>query len=172
MAGRHACGAGRRCRDAAAADAVHAADVAADVPADVTVHEWGTFTTVAGEDGRAVEWLPLGGPVDLPCFVYSFNRLGKISIPFNGAVPDYTTARRTLKGTVRMETPVLYFYATRPAIVDVSVQFRRGMFSEWYPRAVVSVPPNYMHLSRPGLTEADSNGFDVLEERAHPAEQA
>src|SRR5688572_26990157 len=94
---------------AGAADGVGAA--VADAADDITVHEWGTFTTVAGEDGRAVEWLPLGGPVDLPCFVISLNPLGKINIPFNGAVPDYTTTRRTLKGTVRMETPVLYFYS-------------------------------------------------------------
>ena len=33
------------------------------------VHEWGTFTSVAGENGQAVDWLPLSGPSDLPCFV-------------------------------------------------------------------------------------------------------
>jgi len=26
---------------------------------DLTAHEWGTFTAIAGKDGRAVEWLPL-----------------------------------------------------------------------------------------------------------------
>ena len=35
----------------------------------LTVHEWGTFTAIAGEDGQPVRWLPLGGPNDLPCFV-------------------------------------------------------------------------------------------------------
>ena len=124
----------------------------------MTVHEWGTFTTVAGEDGSAVQWLPLGGPVDLPCFVYSFNRLFKVAIPEGRPVPDYTTARRTLKGTVRMETPVLYFYSARPAVVDVSVQFRKGMFSEWYPDAAVQLPSQYTFLSRPGLTDAESTG--------------
>ena len=29
---------------------------------DLTVHEWGTFTAIAGTDGRAIEWLPLGLP--------------------------------------------------------------------------------------------------------------
>ena len=135
-----------------------AAASAATVAPDVTVHEWGTFTTVAGADGRAVEWLPLGGPIDLPCFVYSFSRMLKIGVPPGVPTPDYTTARRTLKGTVRMETPVLYFYATRPAVVDVSVQFRRGLFSEWYPDALVALPHHYMTLSRPGLTPAESTG--------------
>src|SRR5205809_6439023 len=36
---------------------------------NVTVHEWGTFTSVAGMDGEAVEWLPLEGQTDLPSFV-------------------------------------------------------------------------------------------------------
>ncbi|HKP10993.1 MAG TPA: hypothetical protein VJZ91_02745, partial [Blastocatellia bacterium] len=36
----------------------------------LTVHEWGTFTAIAGRDGRPVEWRPLVGPSDLPSFVY------------------------------------------------------------------------------------------------------
>src|SRR5690349_19815621 len=35
----------------------------------LTVHEWGTFTSVAGADGQSVDWTPLSGPQDLPCFV-------------------------------------------------------------------------------------------------------
>jgi hypothetical protein len=27
----------------------------------LTAHEWGTFTSVAGPDGQAVEWSPLTG---------------------------------------------------------------------------------------------------------------
>ncbi len=63
----------------------------------LTVHEWGTFTSIAGADGAAAEWLPQAGPSDLPCFVERnrFNIKGRLS------------------GTVRMETPVLYFYAAR-----------------------------------------------------------
>ncbi|PYR99403.1 MAG: hypothetical protein DMG12_20655 [Acidobacteria bacterium] len=38
----------------------------------VTVHEWGTFTSIAGEDGTAIAWRTYGGPTDLPCFVNSF----------------------------------------------------------------------------------------------------
>jgi hypothetical protein len=41
---------------------------------DFTAHEWGTFTAIAGKDGRAVEWSLLGVPrlppsTDLPQFV-------------------------------------------------------------------------------------------------------
>ena len=64
-------------------------------PAGLVVHEWGTFTSVAGEDGAAVEWVPPHGPQDLPCFVDR--------VQFNG--------KGWLPATVRMETPVLYFYS-------------------------------------------------------------
>jgi hypothetical protein len=45
---------------------------------DLTVHEWGTFTAIAGKDGRAAEWLPLGLPryppsTDPPQFVEHIN---------------------------------------------------------------------------------------------------
>jgi hypothetical protein len=85
---------------------------------DLTVHEWGTFTTVAGPDGRAIDWLPLGGPSDLPCFVNYFGDKRSVSVKTltRGAslALDYKTARAQLRGPVRMETPVLYFYSSRP----------------------------------------------------------
>jgi hypothetical protein len=88
----------------------------------LVVHEWGTFTSVAGEDGHAVEWLPLRAPDDLPCFV---EHLG---LDFKG----------TLAAKVRMETPVLYFYAPRAMQVDVAVRFNRGVVTEWFPHAAVT----------------------------------
>jgi len=92
-------------------------------PARLVVHEWGTFTSIAAEDGSAVEWLPGGGPQDLPCFVERtrFDRLKGI-----------------LAGTVRMETPVLYFYAPEATTVNVAVGFNNGLITEWFPRAEVT----------------------------------
>jgi len=91
-------------------------------PLELTVHEWGTFTSIAGADGRAVEWLPLAGPADLPSFVETITNRLKVS----------------LSGTVRMETPVLYFYAPREATVSVNVRFPQGTLTEWFPHAVVT----------------------------------
>src|SRR6185295_4264802 len=63
-------------------------------PGTLTVHEWGTFTTVAGPDGLAVDWLPLGGPIDLPCFVEHFQDRRNIKLAPNQPLPvDYATAR-------------------------------------------------------------------------------
>ena len=83
-------------------------------------HEWGTFTSIAGESGQAVEWLPLNGTDDLPSFVEHFRATG-----FKAGV----------LGTIRMETPVLYFYSSHDVTVDVSVSFFHGLITEWYPRA-------------------------------------
>jgi hypothetical protein len=53
---------------------------------------------------------------------------------------------------VRMETPVLYFYAPQETSVGVKVSFDKGVMSEWYPQATVP-PPNF---SRPLATTVGS----------------
>jgi hypothetical protein len=92
-------------------------------PDGLVVHEWGTFTSIADDEGEAVDWLPLQGPSDLPCFVERYRNL---------------PVKPGLAGTVRMETPVLYFYAPAETTVEVSVRFRQGLITEWFPRASVT----------------------------------
>jgi hypothetical protein len=110
----------------------------------VVVHEWGTFTTIAGEDGQAINWVPLGGPTDLPCFVEHYkNRLFKVILSPDEEAPvpiDYAAARSSLVGKVRMETPVLYFYSPSEATVSVRVRFPQGLMTEWYPAATATQP--------------------------------
>lgn len=117
-------------------------------PAPLTVHEWGTFTSIAGPDGQAMQWLPLGGPTDLPCFVQTYqNRQVKAVIPQDaGALLDYEQARTGLRGTVRMETPVLYFYTDRATTALVSVGFTQGLFTEFYPSAQVKQIGSYANI--------------------------
>ena len=86
----------------------------------LTAHEWGTFTSIAGKDGQAAYWLPLTGSTDLPAFVEHLQ------------TPDF---KGGLRGTVRMETPVLYFYTNRATTVSVRVSFSQGLITEWYPHA-------------------------------------
>ena len=109
-------------------------------PSSLAVHEWGTFTSVAGVDGKPMAWLPLGGPNDLPCFVeYYQNRLFKSFNPLVVGSPlDYNKARGQLLGSIRMETPVLYFYAPKREAVSVRVAFPHGFVTEWYPKATVN----------------------------------
>lgn len=110
-------------------------------PDGLIAHEWGTFTTVAGRNGRAVDWLPLGGPSDLPCFVDRYTNLGIKGLRPNTPLRrlTYDAARATLWGKVRMETPVIYFYSPNNlSRVDVTVRFPRGLMTEWYPPAIVA----------------------------------
>lgn len=86
----------------------------------LTAHEWGTFTSIAARDGHAAEWLPLTGSTDLPTFVEHFQ------------TPEF---KGGLRGRVRMETPVLYFYTNRPTTLSVHVSFAQGLITEWYPHA-------------------------------------
>lgn len=107
--------------------------LAATEESNLTVHEWGTFTSIAGADGHAVEWRPLTGPSDLPCFVTALNPSSVKVAPQNG-IPG-------ILAKVRMETPVLYFYSPTDATVRVTVTFPHGVFSEWYPQAKVAPTP-------------------------------
>ena len=95
----------------------------------VTVHEWGTFTTIADGAGGTEPWSPLGGASDLPCFVAHLNGLQYKTMPALPAAPATQTV------TVRMETPVLYFYSPRKTTVSVGVDFPNGLITEWYPTA-------------------------------------
>jgi len=87
---------------------------------ELTVHEWGTFTSICGKDGRAIAWLPLTGSTDLPSFVEHLRE------------PNF---KGGLRGTIRMETPVMYFYSPREATVSVRVSFAKGLITEWYPHS-------------------------------------
>jgi hypothetical protein len=105
--------------------------LAAILPADNTliVHEWGTFTSVAGEDGAALEWRPLAAEDDLPSFVY-----GPGDLADGAGVRHDPHLKADLSALVRMETPVIYFYAKNPLEVSVRVAFPQGKVTEWYPR--------------------------------------
>ena len=83
------------------------------------VHEWGTFTTITRGDGKDLLWHPLVAASELPGFVTDIRGKSKVD----------------LRATVRMETPVLYFYANAPMSIDAAVQFRGGTMTEWYPQA-------------------------------------
>ena len=105
----------------------------------LVVHEWGTFTSVAGSDGASLDWRPLAGPSDLPSFVYDISgspkglRHGR-SVELCDHDPK-EQGKCCATGTIRMETPVLYFYSDRETTVSVKVDFPKGKITEWYPAA-------------------------------------
>jgi hypothetical protein len=115
-------------------------------PSDLTVHEWGTFTSVAGEDGSAVDWDALGCKDDLPGFVNDFG---------------YRGFKWQLTGTVRMETPVMYFYSSRELDAHVKVAFPHGLITEWYPQAEYEVYQRSRVDGTMRRLAANLNGIDT-----------
>jgi hypothetical protein len=127
-------------------DMLPAADGGEATVKGLTVHEWGTFTSVAGPDGTAIDWLPAGGPTDLPCFV-SVSGAGP-----KGLILAEQGGRANV-AKVRMETPVLYFYSPEEQSVNVKVSFPRGLMTEWYPGTATLSPNIYeTHKAFPKLT--------------------
>src|SRR5215468_9449905 len=108
-----------------------------DPGAGLVAHEWGTFTSVAGADGHAVIWRPL----DLGKLRFVENpKPGSAEIDYHSReLPSFVETlhfgvfKQSLPATIRMETPVLYFYSQRPTGVSVSVKFAKGLITEWYP---------------------------------------
>ncbi len=123
-----------------------AAEIRATQPSDLTIHEWGTFTSVAGEDGSTLDWDVLGGRDDLPSFV---NNMGYRCIKFR------------LTGTVRMETPVLYFYSPRALDARVRVALPKGLITEWYPQAEHQIDQQSKTGGRVYRLEPNLNGIDT-----------
>jgi hypothetical protein len=113
---------------------------------ELTVHEWGTFTSVAGEDGSALDWDALGCKDDLPTFVNNFG---------------YHGFKWTLRGTVRMETPVIYFYSQQSIDAHVRVMFPHGLITEWYPRADYEVQQTDRASGSARKLAADLSGIDT-----------
>lgn len=127
-------------------DIISSLPLGATQAADLTVHEWGTFTSVAGEDGSAIDWDTLGCKDDLPGFVNDFG---------------YRGFKWRLQGTVRMETPVMYFYTPREVEAHVQVAFPKGLITEWYPAADYQVYQTSGAGSSPHRLPANINGIDT-----------
>jgi hypothetical protein len=117
-------------------------------PQKFVVHEWGTFSSYSGSDGKQLKFYP--DDRDLPEFVVSRHRNVK------GGLADVY---------VSLETPVLYFYTDRDRTVSVQVDFPKGLMTDWYPEA--SRPPEQrirwddlkvLAQDRPSLVEERGTG--------------
>jgi hypothetical protein len=107
---------------------------------DYVAHEWGTFTSVQGSDGELILWNPFV-ETDLPEFVYTRER----PCPMTPELQRMVALQRLLLKSSnhwlqRMETPVIYFHAREDFTVNVSVDFPKGLITEWYPAASVFGP--------------------------------
>ena len=102
------------------------------------VHEWGTFTSLQDEAGKAIGGINTDDE-PVPPFVHrlaSFALLRPTDIPaffFQGAPSCHPDV------TMRLETPVMYFHppssGVRSAIASVRVTFHGGWLTEFFPAA-------------------------------------
>ncbi len=110
------------------------------VPTGYTVHEWGTFTSVFGSDGTMLPGLEIEEE-SLPPFVYAHDGMnGRLQLPSvtKSTAPSFLIMakgyQRPLHNvTIKMETPVLYFYSPKKIDAHVRVDFKGGSISQWYP---------------------------------------
>ena len=97
-------------------------------PPAYTLHEWGTFTSVSGSDGVLLPGLEAEEEA-LPRFVESHAGMANGRSPFSKG-----WSRPLSNVTIKMETPVIYFYTPAAFAAHVEVGFRGGSISQWYPR--------------------------------------
>jgi hypothetical protein len=104
----------------------------------MTIHEWGTFTALQDADGRQLGGINIDDE-PVPEFVHNLRR-DLLRRP--QALHQYDMKGAPMRHphiTLRLETPVLYFYppegAKTPTMMDVRVDFRGGWLTEFYPFA-------------------------------------
>jgi hypothetical protein len=104
----------------------------------LTLHEWGTFTSLQDESGRT-----LGGintdDEPVPSFCHDLD--GMLILGQNEIPPVFGKGIRACHPdvTMRLETPVIYFHppagASVPLTASVKVAFRGGWLTQFYPAA-------------------------------------
>lgn len=153
------------------------------------MHEWGTFTTVSGSDGGMLSGLHIEEE-HLPPFVYShmgmnpqpnslYATLNRASLNRNQVLVAQTADKvvipmPAMKGmpraalanvTVKMETPVIYFYGDDTPKVHVKVGFHGGTISQWYPQRSSGDTPNKLSGSKLKISEGlakSLNGREMI----------
>jgi hypothetical protein len=93
------------------------------------VHEWGTDTVVVGSNGSLQRGLH-HEEEDLPAFVY--DRMKSGTLLGSASSPSVT---------IKMETPVTYFYSPTALSVTARVNFPKGVLTQWYPAVKEFRPP-------------------------------
>ncbi len=94
------------------------------------LHEWGTFTSVSGSDGILLGGLQIEEE-RLPTFVYALDGMQNTGPGFS---KGFRSQRPLRNVTIKMETPVIYFYSDKPFHAHVEVGFNGGAISQWYPQ--------------------------------------
>lgn len=94
-------------------------------------HEWGTFTSLRSSNGTVLSGLEREEEA-LPAFVNNLTFSYRVETINKGFYNGICNIKNV---TIKMETPVLYFYHTEtsPKTCTTNVKFSNGTISQWYP---------------------------------------
>lgn len=134
--------------------------------ANLTVHEWGTFTSFMGSNGELIEGMHHEDEA-LPAFVYGLKKDAPTPQPqpptprppqpapchphskvgcetlmslFATHSEFFPEAPISAGVTQKMETPVIYFYGDQGKKVNVEINFPQGIITQYYPQSSYSYP--------------------------------
>lgn len=143
-------------------------------PGTLTVHEWGTFTSFQSENGQTIPGINVDDE-PVPAFVH---RLKDLPIFTTASLPALWSQGAPIchSGvTLRLETPVLYFYPQpgfaleRP--LDVRVRFNGGWLTEFFPAAAADMPGFPDQLDRRTHGDLEWTGLRLQLPSASPPPQ-
>lgn len=98
-------------------------------PEGLIAHEWGTFTSFAGPDGKVRAFETYVGPgSDLPDYVHTWGSEGT-----REGSREVLSDKFLEMALQRMETPVIYFYTGTPQTLRVEARILSGRMTEFYP---------------------------------------
>jgi hypothetical protein len=136
-----------RIRCAALLVAIVTTGAAAQAEDRLVVHEWGTFTALQDESGDALAGINVDDE-PLPAFVHDL--ASYVLVRPHALAESHRwyqmkgAPQRHPSVTMRLETPVLYFYPpagrSQPFDVRVDVSIRGGWLTEFYPAADAEAP--------------------------------
>lgn len=108
--------------------------------APLQVHEWGTFTSLQNDRGEPIAGINIDDE-PVPAFVHDVAR--GLVVPSTATPPalSKSVARCHPDVTMRLETPVLYCHGDAPGPIEVSVDFRGGWLTQFYPNADTAGAP-------------------------------
>jgi hypothetical protein len=119
--------------------AVAAAQSSADA-ASLVVHEWGTFTSFQDREGLTIPGINVDDE-PVPKFVHRLSDIPIFTARSSPALWSQGAPRCHPDVTLRLETPVLYFYPQRDFPLDrsfdVRATFAGGWVTEFFPSAAV-----------------------------------
>ena len=124
------------------------------VAAPLVVHEWGTFTSFQDDEGRTIAGINVDDE-PVPWFVHRLGAAEPFGVANLPARWSQGAPRCHTDVTMRLETPVLYFYPPAdwaPVAFDVQAAFVGGWLTEYFPAAQAE------RAGFPALLDAQARG--------------